>query len=124
LVVMYGYEGELKLRNLGITPHILVHHEADEAPGNTSTSARLQDFSQIPGVLAQAEQVDYEGLIQSSSALQGVLIQGVESQAMQQHSVIANNMLVGSLHNLIAGNYGVVIGHALARKLNLSIGEK
>ena len=117
LAVMNGFEGELKLRNLGITPHILVHHQPENV-------AELQDFTPIAGVLAQSEQVDYEGLIQSSSALQGVMIQGVDAEAMQQHSIIAKNMLVGSLNNLVAGNYGVVIGHALARKLNLSIGEK
>jgi lipoprotein-releasing system permease protein len=94
-----------------------VHHQ-DQDPNE------LADFSTIPGVLAQSEQVDYEGLIQSSSALQGVMIQGVVPQAMQHHSIIAQNMLIGSLNNLVAGNYGVVIGHALARKLNLSIGEK
>jgi lipoprotein-releasing system permease protein len=52
------------------------------------------------------------------------MIQGVEPQVMNQHSVIADNLLVGSLNNLVAGQYGVVIGHALARKLNLTIGEK
>ncbi|KXI30777.1 lipoprotein-releasing ABC transporter permease subunit [Paraglaciecola hydrolytica] len=117
LAVMNGFEGELKLRNLGITPHVLVHHQDEDRVGS-------RNFTVFPEVLAQAEQIDYEGLIQSSSALQGVMIQGVDSQAMQQHSIIAQNMLVGSLNNLVAGHYGVVIGHALARKLNLSIGEK
>ena len=117
LAVMNGFESELKMRNLGITPHILVHPESTDA-------APAPDFSAIKGVVAQSSQIDYEGLIQSSSALQGVMIQGVDSEAMQRHSVIAKNMLVGSLLNLQPGRYGIVIGHALARKLNLSIGEK
>ena len=117
LAVMNGFESELKMRNLGITPHILVHPE----PTNV---APAPDFSAMDGVVAQSSQIDYEGLIQSSSALQGVMIQGVDAEAMQRHSVIAKNMLVGSLLNLQAGRYGIVIGHALARKLNLSIGEK
>ena len=115
LAVMNGFEGELKLRNLGLTPHIMVVHQDEQVPA---------DFNQIAGVKAQTEQLDFEGLVQSSSALQGVMVQGVEPQAMQQHSVIADNMLIGSLQNLHAGQYGVVIGHALARKLNLSVGEK
>jgi lipoprotein-releasing system permease protein len=117
LAVMNGFEAELKLRNLGITPHILVHH-------SDKTSVEQRDYTLIPEVSAQAEQIDYEGLVQSPSALQGVMIQGVEPQVMNQHSVIADNLLVGSLNNLVAGQYGVVIGHALARKLNLTIGEK
>jgi lipoprotein-releasing system permease protein len=117
LAVMNGFEAELKLRNLGITPHILVHH-------SDKTSVEQRDYTLIPEVSAQAEQIDYEGLVQSPSALQGVMIQGVEPQVMNLHSVIADNLLVGSLSNLVAGQYGVVIGHALARKLNLTMGEK
>lgn len=117
LAVMNGFEGELKMRNLGITPHILVAQSTNK-PSNQA------DFSQLPGVLAQAQQVDYEGLIQSPSALQGVMIQGVEPDAMSAYSVIAQNMLVGRLANLQPGQYGIVIGHALARKLNLTLGEK
>jgi lipoprotein-releasing system permease protein len=117
LAVMNGFEAELKLRNLGITPHILVQH-------SDKTFAKQRDYTLIPEVSAQAEQIDYEGLVQSPSALQGVMIQGVDPKIMNQHSVIAENLLVGSLNNLAAGQYGVIIGHALARKLNLTIGEK
>lgn len=117
LAVMNGFEGELKMRNLGITPHILIK-------SSESINTKSRDYTQIPGVLAQSQQVDYEGLIQSSSALQGIMIQGIEPQAMTEFSVIAHNMLVGSLNNLQDGQYGVVIGHALARKLSLTLGEK
>jgi lipoprotein-releasing system permease protein len=117
LAVMNGFEAELKLRNLGITPHILVQQAKPSQAG-------ARDFTIFPDVMAQAEQIDYEGLVQSPSALQGVMIQGIEPNIMSQHSVIANNMLAGRLSNLGAGQYGVVIGHALARKLNLTIGEK
>jgi lipoprotein-releasing system permease protein len=117
LAVMNGFEGELKMRNLGITPHILVEHK-------TTNNAPAADFSRYQAVLAQAEQLDYEGLVQSPSALQGVMIQGIDPTVMSEYSVIAQNMLVGSLTNLQAGEYGVVIGHALARKLNLTVGDK
>lgn len=117
LAVMNGFEAELKLRNLGITPHILVKHSNVGQPNR-------RDYTVFPEVSAQAEQIDYEGLVQSPSALQGVIIQGIEPSIMNQHSVIASNLLVGNLDNLIAGQYGVVIGHSLARKLNLTIGEK
>ncbi|MDP5041439.1 MAG: ABC transporter permease, partial [Paraglaciecola sp.] len=117
LAVMNGFEAELKLRNLGITPHILVQHEDTQRD-------TPQDYTAIAEVRAQAEQIDYEGLVQSPSALQGVMVQGIDPAVMNQNSVIANNLLVGSLNNLVAGQYGVVIGHALARKLNLTIGEK
>jgi lipoprotein-releasing system permease protein len=117
LAVMNGFEGELKLRNLGITPHVLVENQSNRA-------ISVNDFSHIPGVIASAPHIDSEGLIQSARGLKGVQFQGVDPQAMQSQSVIAQNMLVGQLTDLTKGDYKVVIGRALAIQLNLRIGEK
>ncbi|MEP1554020.1 MAG: lipoprotein-releasing ABC transporter permease subunit [Paraglaciecola sp.] len=117
LSVMNGFEGELKLRNLGITPHILVDPLADPKAENI-------DFESIPSVLVASEFIESEGLIQSSQGLQGVIFQGVQPSVMEQSSIIAENMLVGQFSNLKQGEYGVIIGRALSLKLNLRVGEK
>ncbi|MEP2653327.1 MAG: lipoprotein-releasing ABC transporter permease subunit [Paraglaciecola sp.] len=117
LSVMNGFEGELKLRNLGITPHILVDPLADPKAENI-------DFESIPSVLVASDFIESEGLIQSSQGLQGVIFQGVQPSVMEQSSVVAENMLVGQFSNLKQGEYGVVIGRALSLKLNLRVGEK
>jgi lipoprotein-releasing system permease protein len=117
LAVMNGFEGQLKLRNLGITPHILVDPIADGQPVANS-------FSHIQGVVASAQHIESEGLVQSASGLKGVMFQGVDPQVMTQSSVIANNMLVGQMTDLVKGEYGVIIGRALSIKLNLRIGQK
>ena len=117
LAVMNGFEGELKMRNLGITPHILV-----ESAKNTVTDD--SNFTNIPTVLAVASHIESEGLVQSAQGLQGVMFHGIEPGVMQQSSVIAENMLVGELNNLQKGEYGVIIGRALSLKLNLRMGDK
>ncbi|MEP1385500.1 MAG: lipoprotein-releasing ABC transporter permease subunit [Paraglaciecola sp.] len=117
LSVMNGFEGELKLRNLGITPHILVDPLEDPKAENI-------DFESIPSVLVASEFIESEGLIQSSQGLQGVIFQGVQPSVMEQSSIIAENMLVGQFSNLKQGEYGVIIGRALSLKLNLRVGEK
>ncbi|MEP0176272.1 MAG: lipoprotein-releasing ABC transporter permease subunit [Paraglaciecola sp.] len=117
LSVMNGFEGELKLRNLGITPHILVDPLEDPKAENI-------DFESIPSVLVASEFIESEGLIQSSQGLQGVIFQGVQPSVMEQSSVVAENMLVGQFSNLKQGEYGVIIGRALSLKLNLRVGEK
>ena len=117
LSVMNGFEGELKLRNLGITPHVLV----DNKPEDTLA---VDKFTSMQGVVATSQQITSEGIVQSSSGLKGVLFQGIEPQVMQSASVVAQNMLVGELGNLVQGEYGIIIGRALSIKLNLRAGEK
>ena len=117
LSVMNGFEGELKLRNLGITPHILVNNKPD--------ATIIPDaFNLIEGVVASAQQIDSEGIVQSSQGLKGVLFQGIQPDVMQDSSIIADNMLIGQLTDLVKGEYGIIIGRALSIKLNLRIGGK
>ncbi|WP_293756071.1 lipoprotein-releasing ABC transporter permease subunit [uncultured Paraglaciecola sp.] len=117
LSVMNGFEGELKLRNLGITPHILVQNKPD-----ADISADM--FNRIEGVVTSVQQIDSEGIVQSSEGLKGVIFQGIQPDIMQRSSIIAKNMLVGQFTDLVKGEYGIVIGRALSIKLNLRIGEQ
>jgi lipoprotein-releasing system permease protein len=117
LSVMNGFEGELKLRNLGITPHILVQNKPD-----ADISADM--FNRIEGVVTSVQQIDSEGIVQSSEGLKGVTFQGIQPDIMQRSSIIAKNMLVGQFTDLVKGEYGIVIGRALSIKLNLRIGEQ
>ncbi|MBL4629867.1 MAG: ABC transporter permease, partial [Paraglaciecola sp.] len=117
LSVMNGFEGELKLRNLGITPHVMVQNKSD-------SDIRPGMFNHIEGVIASAQQIDSEGIVQSREGLEGVMLQGIDPNAMQRLSIIADNMLVGRLTDLVKGEYGIVIGRALSIKLNLRIGQQ
>lgn len=117
LSVMNGFEGELKLRNLGITPHILVKNKS-------AADSHPDTFKHLNEVVASAQQINSEGIVQSSKGLTGVLFQGIQPEVMQQSSVIAQNMLIGELTDLVKGEYGIIIGRALSIKLNLRIGEK
>jgi lipoprotein-releasing system permease protein len=117
LSVMNGFEGELKLRNLGITPHVLVQNKPD-------ADITPDMFNFIEGVIASSQQIDSEGIVQSSNGLKGVMFQGIEPNVMQRSSIIAENMLIGQLTDLVKGEYGIIIGRALSIQLNLRIGAK
>ena len=116
LAVMNGFESQLKQRVLGITPHIVVDTRGQD-------QALVQQLQTLDGVVASSRFIEAEGVLQSTRSLQGVLMQGVEPSVMSEHSVIAQNMLIGKLDSLVAGQYGVVIGRALSLKLNLHIGD-
>ncbi|MGJ8679951.1 lipoprotein-releasing ABC transporter permease subunit [Paraglaciecola sp.] len=117
LAVMNGFEGELKLRNLGITSHILVETYQKEP-------SHLENLSGLPGVESTSLHLESEGLIQSGYGLKGVMFQGIEPEVMQKSSIISQNMLVGKLSDLVKGDYGIIIGRALSLKLQLRVGDK
>jgi lipoprotein-releasing system permease protein len=119
LGVMNGFEGELKLRNLGITPHILL--DADQARASHNVTEWLDSIDEVK---AKSLHIQGEGLVQSVKGIEPIMFHGIEPDVFQTTSVVANNMLTGSLDNLQAGKYTVVIGRALSIKLQLGMGDK
>jgi lipoprotein-releasing system permease protein len=120
--VMNGFEGELKKRILGIVPHVIVSQSLDSSTANSFTSwpilrdqlLKQKHVNQVTPFLSS------EALIQSSSNLQGVLLQGIMPK-FEQSNIINQHMLYGSLESLSTQAYSIVIGQTLARKLNVSL---
>jgi lipoprotein-releasing system permease protein len=126
--VMNGFEGELKKRILGIVPHIVVDLKStnesslsDNRTFNNWQEAR-ENLLTYPHVKYVTPLLESESLIQSSKALQGVLVVGILPE-FEQHNIINTNMVSGDLASLNHTPYSVVIGKALAYKLNVSIGD-
>ena len=120
--VMNGFEGELKKRILGIVPHVIVSKEL--------TNSKKESFNAWPALRAQLLQQEHveqvtpflssEALIQSSTNLQGVLLQGIMPE-FEHNNIISNNMINGSLKSLSEHPYSIVIGQSLARKLKVTL---
>ncbi len=117
--VMNGFELQLKNRLLGIMPHVVV-----DTRNLDNTDSVLAELNGIEGVDHTSAFIESEGVLQSKRGIQGVLVQGVEPDVMQQNSIIAENMMIGKLSDLKQGQYKVAIGRALATKLNLRPGDK
>ncbi|MCV2885196.1 lipoprotein-releasing ABC transporter permease subunit [Aestuariibacter sp. AA17] len=114
--VMNGFQTQLKNRVLGITPHIVVN-----APVDGELTKVLQ---QSASVIASSPFSESEGVLQSAKDLQGVMIHGVIPDDMLLHSAAAQAMLAGEFTQLKAGEFGLIIGRALAIRLNISLGER
>lgn len=115
--VMNGFEGQLKSRILGVMPHVI-------ADTRLADPEAISKMKQIEGVRGLTTIIEAEGVAQSKKALQGVMIQGIDAQYMQENSIIANNMLSGRLDDLKAGEYDIVVGRALSIELNIRAGDK
>lgn len=118
--VMNGFEGQLKERILGLVPHAVV-----------SSEKPISDWRQISQTLQAQEHinkatpyVESESLVQSASQLSGVLMQGVFPEYELPDSIIEKNMQFGSMTELVAGKYNIVMGASLARQLDVRIGDK
>ncbi len=115
--VMNGFEAQLKSRILGIMPHIVVDTRS-------ASNTDVEQLATLPHVVGTMPFVESEGLVQTGRGLQGILIQGVEPETMDTHSVTAKHMLFGNLRQLQANQYGIIIGRALSIRLNLHPGDK
>ncbi len=123
--VMNGFEGELKKRILGIVPHVIVSglQPLENKQTENNWKDLRQDLLNFPHVLQVTPFLESEALIQSSTALQGVLIQGIIPK-FEQNNIINTHMVSGSMDNLSKQSYSLVIGQSLANKLQVNLGDE
>ena len=111
LSVMNGFEQQLKQRILGLVPHVVVHEAPQNMPALSNAVKQTMPFTET------------EGVIQARNGLRGVQIQGVVPKQMAE-SIVAQNMLSGSMNALESGAFRVIIGRALAVQLDIRPGDK
>ena len=121
LSVMNGFQEELRARILGVAAHLEI-----SGPGD-----RLADW---PGVLAQAQRnqevvagapyVNAQGMLANGDMVRGAIIRGVLPERETRVADFAQFMQSGTLADLKAGEFGIVLGAELARALNVYPGDK
>jgi lipoprotein-releasing system permease protein len=118
--VMNGFEKELRARILGSISHATV--QALDAP-MVEWAAVVREVEQQDEVVAAAPYTE-EGVWLHAVGSTGAYLRGVDPAYESAVSDIGKSMLVGSLDELEAGQYGIVLGVTLAAKLRVAIGEK
>ena len=112
--VMNGFESELKNRILGIVPHVIVSGEANE-----QNIAQIRQHEMVKQVTPF---VELEGLVQSNTQLQGVLIHGIQAQH-HKNTLLGQNIIAGQLTDLEQQPYSAALGRSLAKKLSVRVGD-
>ena len=121
LSVMNGFDREIKSRLLRIMPHLVA------LPEDSLASANYLRLEKVIGAHAGVEAMiplaqSYIMLSRADQKL-GAMLRGIDpSDAM--HADLRQDMLAGDLTSLSRGDYGVVVGSQIARKLGLSMGDK
>lgn len=121
LSVMNGFEQELEDRVLGVAPHATIH----KAYGPFEEwEALLPRIEAHPRVLGAAPFIETEGLIRALGDNTPVLVRGVLPEYQKRVSILPNYMKQGSIEQLHAGKFGIVLGQPIADRLGLSLGDK
>jgi lipoprotein-releasing system permease protein len=121
LSVVNGFETELRLRILSMTSHASITGYED---GIRNWQAAGELAEKHPRVLRSAPFIQGEGMLVHDEAVSGVAIRGVLPVRELSVSGIGEKMTNGSLEELEAGSFRIVLGAALARELSVSKGDK
>ena len=120
LSVMNGFEAELRERILAMTAHATVTGLDGRLAG--WQAARSQALSD-PRVLEAAPFLSGEGMLVKGDAVSGAMVQGIDPAMEQAVAKVGDAMQRGQLDQLVAGDYSIVLGSALAEHLQAQVGD-
>ncbi len=122
LSVMNGFERELRERILGMASHATVagyRRSLADWP-----EVRQQALVGDLGIVGAAPYIEGEGMLRHGDKLSGTLLRGVLPAYEPEVSDVGAHMLEGSLNDLQAGAFNLVIGKELAEVLGVEAGGK
>ena len=120
LSVMNGFDHEMRTRVLGMVPHATI--ESGEPISDwQALAARVKQNKQVEAV---APFTQMQGLLTNNGNVQKILLNAIDPAQERKVSIIDGFMKQGSLDDLVAGGFGVVIGDKAATKLGVGLGDK
>ncbi len=121
LSVMNGFQKELRTRILGVVSHVQISADGGAL---ANWEVTLRDARQHPRVLAAAPFVQEQGMLSFDGQVRGVMVRGVLPADEEKVADFARHMRVGTLEQLRAGEFGIILGSDLARALHALRGDK
>jgi lipoprotein-releasing system permease protein len=120
LSVLNGFEAELRSRMLAVTAHATITGVDGAIP---DWRARQATAAQEPGVKAAVPFIESRGLLANGQRVSGVMVRGVLPEEEVKAIGLGSRMTSGSLAELAAGKYRIVLGSALAQELGVKRGQ-
>ena len=121
LSVMNGFDREIKNRLLLVVPHATVSRpEGFNVAEIASLTSQIMADSNI---LAVVPMVQSFVMLSYDAEKIGVMLQGIDPQ-WSTVEPLRENMLSGFLEKLAPGDFGVVLGSQVARRLGVFVGDR
>ncbi|WP_180683749.1 lipoprotein-releasing ABC transporter permease subunit [Tepidicella baoligensis] len=121
LSVMNGFQKEVRDRMLGVLSHIEVLAPGGEAIPDVDRT--LREVRAHPEVRGVAPFIAAQGLLARGEDMKGALIRGIDPALEPEVTDLAADQAQAALARLAPGQYGVVLGAALARSLGVTTGD-
>ena len=119
--VMNGFQKEVRSRILGVASHIQI---SGLDGGLTDWRRVAHEALKHPQVEAAAPYVSAQGMVSFNNVVSGVVVRGVLPDMEDRVADLGRMMVDGQLHDLVQGQFGIVIGRELARALGVFTGDK
>ena len=121
LSVMNGFHKEVRERILGMASHASV----------TSVRGPLEEWQEAmslaranPEVLGTAPFTESQAMLVFGNAVQGAVVRGIDPGLEPGVSDVGDQMVEGTLDDLAAGEYRIILGRELANLLGATVGDK
>jgi len=121
LSVMNGFERELRERILGVAAHATLEGFSEPLSDWERLAGMAMDH---PQVLGAAPYTEGQVMLIRRDQVTGGLIRGVLPEREPAVSDIHEHMVQGDYDSLEAGEFGILLGSALARHLNARVGDR
>ena len=121
LSVMNGFGNELRDRTLSMTSHATI----------SGYDGYLRDWPEViikaesnKEVVSAAPYISKEVMLSNGRRVSGSLVRGIKPEMESRVSLVESKMVSGSLFDLKAGDYGIVLGRELANTLGVYEGDR
>ncbi len=121
LSVMNGFQKEVTDRMLSVLAHIEVFDASGSMPDWRAAAAQALANHEVRGA---APFVESQAMLVREGEMRPTLIRGVLPEEERKVSDVAAQVKRGSLDALKPGEFNIVLGYELARRLNVGLGEK
>lgn len=121
LSVMNGFGNELRDRTLSMTAHATISGYDGYV---RDWSSVLEKAEQNKEVIAAAPYIRKEVMLSNGRRVSGSLIRGIQPEMESKVSLVESKMISGTLFDLKAGEYGIVLGRELANSLGVYEGDR
>lgn len=119
MAVMNGFRHELLSRILGVNGHITVQAGPGGMPDYEAFAEKLR---LTEGVTLVSPYVEGQAMASANNEAAGVMVKGFRAQDLQAHALLMEGIKEGNLDHF-SGKSVAMIGHRLASKLGVHVGE-
>lgn len=119
LSVMNGFDKEMRSRILGLVPHISISAYNNDVDFRSLDSV----LNTHPDVLASAPFVEKNALLKNGADVEPMLLYGIDPKQEVNVSIIGEFISEQTLAQLDQVDDGIVVGAALAKTIELTVGQ-